>query len=293
MEESIPQKNHEKLSAWKSGEEFLAFMEHYYWDHFAVRVLQVANALDLFSILKEGSKSARALAKSLDANYPKLEALLDALCAMGFLAKTGTRYHNTRLSETALLRSSPLYQGNILRHFYDLWDGLSELPEAVKTGRFTHDCFAREEPWRSRDVFIRGMMELAMGGQVRRLVEGIPLRGRRTLLDVGGGPGTYSIGFCEKNPSLRAVIFDLPDAVEIARENVKRYGLEDRIELVAGDWNEDPFPGDADVVLMSEVLHGPGCRPQLKLKKARKALARGGLLIVADFLRYNDGTGPL
>lgn len=283
----------EKLSIRQTGEELFDRISRYYWDHFAVRVLQVANALSLFPRLSESPKNIRQLSDALDADPEKLEALLDACCAMGFLEKMGTRYKNTHLSETTLLPESPLYQGDILRHFYDLWDGLSELQEAVKTGSFKNDCFARTDPWKSRDVFIRGMMNLAMGGQARRLVDMIPLRGKKRLLDVGGGPGTYAIGFCERNPSLEAVIFDVPDAIAIARENVKRFGLEDRISLQEGNWHVNDFGEGFDVILMSEVLHGPESHPRMKLKKAHQAMNRGGLLIVADFIRQQDGTGPL
>jgi hypothetical protein len=44
---------------------------------------------------------------------------------------------------------------------------------------------------------------------------------------------------------------------------------------------------------MSNILHGPGSHADTRLKQARKALKRGGLLIVHDFLLNNDKSGPL
>lgn len=283
----------ERLSAYVPGEELHEALAAYHWPHFAARVLQTANALGVFERLADGPRAARELAADLGAHAGKLEALLDACCAMRLLEKAGTRYCLSRLAAETLVPGARFYQGDILRHFYDLWDLMSELPEAVKTGAFTRNPFGRTEPWKSREAFIRGMCNLAVGGQARRLVELVPLRGRRRLLDVGGGPGTYSICFCERNPALTAEIFDLPDAIAIARENVARYGLTDRITLREGDWFADDFGEGFDAILMSEVLHGPGSSPGLKLGKARKALARGGLLIVADFVMREDGTGPL
>ncbi len=282
-----------RLSLYHPGEQQCEDLSRHYWSHFAVRALQVANALSVFEKVAPRPRNARDLARELDVDAGKLEVLLDACCALGLLGKTGTRYRTTPLAEATLLPEAPLYQGDILRHFYDLWDILTELLQAVKTGEFQRDAFTRTEPWNSREAFIRGMFNLAVSGQARRLVEQVPLRGRRRLLDVGGGPGTYAIAFCERNPGLRAVIFDLPDAIAIARENVARFGMQDRIVLREGDWFADDLGDGFDVVLMCEVLHGPGSNPALKLGKARKAMARGGLLLVCDFLLREDGTGPL
>jgi hypothetical protein len=283
----------ERLSAYVPGEELHEALCAYHWPHFAARVLQTANALGVFARLADGPRAARELAADAGAHAGKLEALLDACCAMRLLEKSGTRYFLTRLAEETLVPGARFYQGDILRHFYDLWDLMGELPEAVVRGSFTRNPFGRTEPWQSREVFVRGMRNLAMGGQARRLVELVPLRGKRRLLDVGGGPGTYAICFCERNPALAAEIFDLPDAIAIAREYVAAAGLADRIALREGDWFVDDFGEGFDAILMSEVLHGPDSSPQLKLGKARRALARGGLLIVADFVLREDGTGPL
>lgn len=48
------------------------------------------------------------------------------------------------------------------------------------------------------------------------------------LLDVGGGHGLYSIGYCERYPALHATIFDSPCALISAQENIAKKQLGDR-----------------------------------------------------------------
>jgi len=119
------------------------------------------------------------------------------------------------------------------------------------------------------------------------------LSDRKLLLDVGGGPGTYSVILCQRFPNLRAVIWDLPRTLAIAEEVIKRFGMQGRITLQVGDWNKDEFGTGYDCLLMSNILHGPSSQAPMKLAKAFRALESDGLLIVHDFLLNDEKTGPL
>ncbi len=99
------------------------------------------------------------------------------------------------------------------------------------------------------------MFNLAMGIAPRLALQ-FPLSGRKRLLDLGGGPGTYAIHFCIANPGLAAVILDRSTTEPVARETVARFGLTDRIAFFGGDFNVDPIAGGPyDVAWLSHVLH--------------------------------------
>jgi ubiquinone/menaquinone biosynthesis C-methylase UbiE len=126
-----------------------------------------------------------------------------------------------------------------------------------------------------------------------RIAQTIDLSGSYRLLDLGGGPGTYAIHFCCANPGLSAVIYDLPTTRTFAEETIARYELTQRITFTAGDYHVDPVPAGFDAAWLSHILHadGPAACSAL-LHKAVAALNPGGILMVQEFILYEDKDGP-
>jgi len=141
-------------------------------------------------------------------------------------------------------------------------------------------------------------LTLALAGRARNvapvLAERVPLNGAGRLLDVGGGTGIYSIAWLQKHEGLKAVIWDRPEVLKVAREMAEAFGVSGRMETTAGDMFRDPVPGDPDVILLSNVLHDwdiPDCR-ELVLRCAA-ALPSGGRLLIHDVFLDDALDGPL
>lgn len=131
-------------------------------------------------------------------------------------------------------------------------------------------------------------------GPGRELAGGLDLGGRRSLLDVGGGPGTYSVLLAEANPTLRCTVWDLPAVVEIAREVIDRHGLSDRVGTAAGDYHTDVFPPGHDAILISNTLHQEDWETCIAiLRKAFDALPSGGLVVVQAMFLGERQDGPM
>ncbi len=216
------------------------------------------------------------------------EKLLIACTAMGLLEKYNGRYRNTELAETYLVSGRKLFQGNIITHSATMWDFWNTLEDKVRVAATPKDKRSNEH----RD-FILGMHNIAITGRAKMFVDMIELTGRKRLLDVGGGPGTYSIAACKRYPELRAVVFDLPETISITREIIAKEQMRDRVSVQEGNWEKDAFGEDYDVVLLFNVLHGKDDNGELKLKKAYDSMEHGGLLVVQDFLLNDEKTGPL
>jgi ubiquinone/menaquinone biosynthesis C-methylase UbiE len=113
------------------------------------------------------------------------------------------------------------------------------------------------------------------------------------LLDLGGGGGTYAITFCQMQPGLTAVIFDLPGPLALAQTLVSAAGLTDRISLIAGDFHTDALPCGFDITLLSNILHGQSAETnQRVLAEVYSVLEPGGELILRDVLMNEDRTSP-
>jgi len=247
--------------------------------------------LDLFSRIEAGDNTAEDIAGGLGYDVRGVAVLLDALAAMGLIAKAKSRYSNTATSKSLLVKGSPQYIGYMIMHHHHLVEAWSHLDQAVRTGRPARErgAFAEEE----RESFLMGMFNLAMS-IAPRLAGKIDLNERRHLMDLGGGPGTYAIHFCLANPNLKATVADLTTTRPFAEKTISRFGLSDRIDFVPCNYLEDDIKGSYDVAWLSHVLHGEGpdvC--QMIIKKAVSSLEQGGLMLIHDFILYDTSDGPL
>ena len=120
------------------------------------------------------------------------------------------------------------------------------------------------------------------------------LEGRRTVLDVGGGSGAFSIMLCNRFPRLTATILDFPKVIEVAKTYVDEAGLSGRIGFATGEAVSDDWPRGQDVVLMSYLLSAVDQQHHLPLmRKAWNCLTPGGLLLVHDFAVNDNGEASL
>jgi len=260
-----------------------------YWKTCA---LHAAVQLDVFTVMADQRLSAADLAEKLNADPRALAMLLNAMTAMNLLEKSDGIYANTPEASRFLSRKSPAYIGYIIKHHHHLVASWGQLDLAVLSGKAvrTRATHGSDD---ARESFLMGMFNMAMM-LAPRIVPNIDLSSRRSLLDMGGGPGTYAIQFCLNNPGLQAVVFDLPTTRPFAETTIGKYGLSDRIRFQAGSYLDDPVAGRYDVAWLSHILHGEGPEDcQRIIQKAVSALSPGGMILIHDFILNNEMSGPL
>ncbi len=220
--------------------------------------------------------------------------LLNACVALGLLEKTDGAYRNSPLSAAFLVPGGPAYMGNAVRYSDDLYATWGQLEQALREGRppLAAEAYLGDDPERTRH-FVYGMHNRALG--IGNALAGlVDLDGRKRLLDIGGGPGTYSALFCRRYPGLRAKVLDLPDVVALAEEILASLDARDVVETVPGDYHATEFPVGNDAVLISGVLHRETeANSRALIRRAAAALEPGGILIVSDVLADAGGAGPL
>ena len=261
-----------------------------YWSACA---LHAGVKLDLFTHLTGSTMTAKDLAAIIKADSRGLGMLLDALTAMNLLNKGPDTYTATTFAAEYLSRTSPGFLGHIILHHHHLMAGWAHLDEAVRCGGPVKERVSRSDSEEFRESFLMGMFNLAML-IAPRIVGSIDLAGRRRLLDLGGGPGTYAIHFCLQNPGLEAVIYDLPSTRRFAEQTIARFSLSDRITFASGDYLSEKIPGRFDAAWLSHILHGENPEGCAKiLEKASAALEPGGMILVQEFILDDDKKSPL
>ncbi|TVM15998.1 SAM-dependent methyltransferase [Oceanidesulfovibrio indonesiensis] len=274
------------MQEWNAGA--LLGVSGFYWRSCA---LHAGVKLDVFTAIGEKAMQPEDVAARIRADPDATSRLLGALAAMNLLRKVSGAFSNTEISSRHLSRDSEEYLGFMILHHHYLMESWNRLDQAVESGGPVGERAAANED--TREAFLMGMFNNAML-QAPGLVQRIDLDGRRTLLDMGGGPGTYAIQFCLQNPELSATVYDLPTTRPFAEKTITRFGLSDRIRFEAGNYLADPLPSSFDVVWMSHILHSEGfdaCREMIR--KAAESLQPGGLLLVHDFYLNDDKDGPV
>jgi ubiquinone/menaquinone biosynthesis C-methylase UbiE len=113
--------------------------------------------------------------------------------------------------------------------------------------------------------------------------------GRDPVLDVGTGPAQVPIELCRQVPAVRVTAVDLAESMlAVARVNVRRAGLDDRLELRRGDAKRLPFAdGSFGAVLCDNLVHHIH-ESGVALAELIRVTAPGGRLFVRDLLRPGD-----
>ncbi|MHB8109347.1 MAG: methyltransferase [Syntrophorhabdaceae bacterium] len=256
------------------------------------RVILSAAELDICTALDLNPDTAAGIAKKKGLNARSLSRLLDALAAFGFLTKESGTYSLT--GKGRLLSS--LHPDSILPmvlHMNYLWETWSDLSRFVKSGiKGKRKHKNRLDDPQAESSFI-GAMDVIGRDLSQEIADFYDLAPYRKLLDVGGASGTYTVAFLQKNPELRATIYDLAQVIPMAQERMKREGLTERVDLVTGDFYKDELPGGHDLVLLSAIIHQNDTRQNVDLYlKANKALIPGGRLLIRDHIMEEDRTGP-
>ena len=261
-----------------------------YWDS---QVLLTASRLKLFDVLATGSRTADAVAEACALDLRATRLFLNALVGIGLLESDAGRYHNAPVAQEFLVSGSPRYMGKTIGYSGALFDTWGQLERALTTGQpvLSPDAYLGQGEERTR-AFVHSMHERALG-IARILVDVIDLAGRTRLLDVGGGPGTYSVLLTQRNPGLTAEVLELAGVAAVAREIIAEAGAGERVSVRDGDYHQSDFGHGFDAVLMSGMFHREseaGCRRLIA--RARDCLEPGGLLIVSDVFADAGGTAP-
>jgi SAM-dependent methyltransferase len=255
--------------------------------------LMAAVELGLFTRVARGAVTEADLARAFDLTPTNAERLVTACVALGLLVREDGRLANAPDVARFLVEGEPGYAGPWMLFSKPDWNEWGRLAahlrrrDTVVLGKYAEGFTVERARSYHEATYSIGM------GAARRFVRQVDLTGRRLILDLGGGSGCYCIVAAQRYPELRAIVFDLPPVVEVAREFIAAHGLSDRVKAEAGDFTRDPLPAGADVAIMASNLPQYSREIiQTVISRAFAALAPGGEMHLIGEMLDDARTGP-
>jgi len=253
----------------------------------------------LAELLAHSPLTGGQVAARIAADPDTVERLLLVLTSAGLLHRDDAgAFAVDPVAAPYLDSKNPSYVGGFVKHMVD---ALAQLPrleqyvgrgkEAVDAGlptpyeRFYTDDLSTEE-------FMGAMWSLSYGIS-QEIAELADLGESSLLIDVGGANGPFAIAALERNPALRAIVFDLPPVQPHLERMRDKYGMTDRLSFTGGDFFTDELPR-GDVVAFGYVMSNwPDPECGALLRKAFHACRPGGRALILDRLFEDDRSGPL
>jgi SAM-dependent methyltransferase len=256
------------------------------------RILLSGFELDIFTNIEESGTTNKQLADKLQLDEHACERLLNALVSLGFLKKQNQVFFNTADSFAFLSKKSPDYLGGLM-HSNHLWNTWSNLTQVVKTGIPAHPAEINERGEEWLFPFINAMHDRAKKQAPQQLAN-IDLSEIKSVLDIGGGSGAYSMEFISRKPDIKATVFDLPNVVPITKKFLEKESFSHNINMHEGDYTTDTLPAGFDLAFLSAVIHSNSLEVNQDLvKKCFDALNNNGIIVIQDWIMNNDRTLPL
>jgi SAM-dependent methyltransferase len=255
------------------------------------RAIVLATELGVWDVIGSGGLTAEAVATSCRTHPAATTRLLNLLVTMRYLSLEGREYRLERhVRRWMLADARGSIRDAILMKRLE-WRWMEGLEDFVRTGAPVNvHATMTDEDW---GLYQRGMRAQA-GLIAPLLVRQVPLpRGATAMLDIGGSHGYFSVVLCRRHAGLRAVVFDLPEAVQHAAPLLAREGMGDRVVHQAGNALTDEMGAAAyDLVLLFSLVHHFDDATNRRLVwRAARALRPGGVMVIGEALRPSSPNG--
>ena len=257
--------------------------------NWTTQAVSVATQLRLPELLRDGPRTADALAQATHCHGPSLTRLLRALTSIDVLTEAA----NGRFELTAVGAFLCADVPGSLAAWAEFcgtrsWATWGRLVDSVRTGDSVRkqatgvDGFHHlKDDAHGALLFNRAMVDLTQPVALA-VARNVDFSGMCLIVDVGGGYGELMAAILSEHPSMRGILFDLAHATAAAGSRLAAAGVEDRCTLVTGSFF-DAVPDGADAYLLKSVLHDWDDDQAVKiLRNCRHVMAPHAKLFVIE-----------
>jgi hypothetical protein len=255
------------------------------------QAIYVAAKLGIADLLKDGAKSSEALAKATDVDPDSLYRVLRALASIGLFAERENRHFELTPLAEYLQSDIPGSMRAIALMFGSeewRWQPWGDILYSVKTGKPSFDhvfgmpvfAYLAQNP-EAAAIFSEAMTSFTVMFS-DAVIAAYDFSSIKTLVDVGGGQGSFLAAILKANPTLKGIVYDLPTVIAGAKPQIEASGLEGRCDMIAGDFFES-VPAGADAYILKSVIHDWDDEHAIAiLKNCHPAMTENGRLLLIE-----------
>ena len=285
----------------KTAAELLASeqMERMLAGHFVAKCLHTVAVLGIADLLAKGPATNEALATATGCDELSLHRLLRTLASVGVFAEpTPGCFQLTALGET--LRSDApesLRDKAIFEVSPPIWFAWGSLLDALRSGSpsFPQLHQATVYEYLAAHAELGTVFNRFMTAQSNlhntAIVDAYDFSNVRTLVDVGGGHGATLTAVLRRYPTMKGILFDLPEVVATARFEAP--DLADRCDAVGGNMLQSVPPGGDVYVIKRVMMDKTDADAITVLRNCLAAMnAEGRILVIDPMLPANAEPHP-
>jgi len=252
--------------------------------------MSVAAHLGLADRMTKGPQASEELARACGAHALSVYRLCRALANAGvFEEHDGKRFSLTPMGECLRTDISGSMAG-VAKMFGDRWHAAAwaELLHSVRTGEpafpkvYGEGLFEWFGTHREEAEIFNEAMTSFSSTTAEAVVAAYDFSSFTRLADIGGGHGFLLASILKANPKVQGVLVDLPQVVEGAKDLLAKNGVEQRCEIVGGDFFKT-VPEGCDAYMMKHIIHDWGDETcTTLLRHCVQGLAPGGRVLVLE-----------
>jgi 2-polyprenyl-3-methyl-5-hydroxy-6-metoxy-1,4-benzoquinol methylase len=252
-------------------------------------VLKAALELDLFTTIAEGHHTLKDIVAATQCSERGMRILLDALCPLGLLSKSGGEYALTPTSVAYFVPGEPTYYGDWCLRIELAWEARGRIAEGIRTGRAVGIDATKpdsDDLWASdyATALLNWPQRAEKAWEIWETldVNKETLPGLR-ILDVACGPGVKSFILAQADADARITALDLPKVLErVTTKVAEAMDVKEQVtfrsdDVLTADFGAEQF----DIVLFGMILYffNPDQVRNI-LQRAYQALKPGGLVVI-------------
>jgi len=255
---------------------------------FISKAIGVACELNLADILSSGPKHIKDIAEASNTHEQFLYRLMRALASEGIFKECNERvFTNTSMSK-ALAEGKGSMKHMIEHQMNETsWEIVGLLKSSVKTGKnvarekLGMDIFEHLSKDKEKNELYNKAMTNTSALSSAAFLAAYDFEGLKIIVDIGGGQGYLLSIILHKYKKLQGIVFDLPHVVIKAESNFKKFGVENRAEIIEGNFFEN-IPVGYDAYIMKNILHAFDDETSIDILKSihDAAIENGKILIV-------------